>query len=105
MNFLQNLKSTSVTEFVMSHNVFIRYDQLCRLGVKMRTRKRMVTMFQFGATTGPSRTPLFMNKVIGLNSMLPCPVVKSSPGSKYFDEFIKIPWMQDLELLMLVNSL
>jgi hypothetical protein len=56
----------------------------------------MVTMFQFGATIGPSRTPLFMNKVTELNSMLPRPVVRSRPGSKYFDEFIKIPWMQDL---------
>ena len=53
-------------------------------------------MFQFGATIGPSRTPLFYNKLRNKNSMLPRPVVKSRPGSKHFDIFIKLKWLEDL---------
>ena len=58
------------------------YKLLCSGGVRIRTRKRNLVMFQWGGTVGPSRYPTFALKHEHENTrhMLPRPVVKSRPG-------------------------
>ena len=59
---------------------------LCKGGTRMKTKKRMMTMYQFGGTIGAARYPLFLIEISDEKepnkkfSMLPRPVVKSRPG-------------------------
>ena len=36
---------------------------LCKGGTRMKTKKRMMTMYQFGGTIGASRYPLFLKDI------------------------------------------
>lgn len=57
------MDSINVHIFIDTQHLYNKYDYLCPLGVKMMTKKRMMVMFQFGATIGPSRIFLFHNKL------------------------------------------
>ena len=63
-------------------------------------------MYKSGAKTGPSRSPIYFNKVLNRNSMRPSPVIRSRPNSAYFHEFMKMTWVADMahELERLVLS-
>ena len=50
-------------------------------GIKVNTKKREVTMYQFGGKTCPARYPLFVNNGSKPGvSLLTRPVTKSRPG-------------------------
>ena len=36
---------------------------LCKGGTRMKTKKRMMTMYQFGGTIGAARYPLFLKEI------------------------------------------
>ena len=66
-------------------------------GIKVITKKRKVTMYQFGDTTGLARYPLFVNNVYKTRvSMLPHPVTNSRPGEIGHAWLTYTPWIRPL---------
>ena len=78
---------------------------LCVGGNKLYTKKRELSMYQYGGTIGPARYPTYELGTDGIKHMMPRPVVKSRPhrfGNKLMTECKwLIELIQDIETLTL----
>ena len=99
--------SLSYKGLVSAQNIDCTYKILCGGGNQIKTKKRNLTMYQYGGTIGPARYPTYtvkrevvsnhgQNTTVIEKHMLPRPVVKSRPnmiGHMYMNHF---PWLIDL---------
>ena len=79
---LNSMMSSSYSQILDKSESEMTYKLLCSGGIRIRTKRRNMVMFQFGGTVGPSQFPTFslQREDDDIWHMLPRPVVKSRPG-------------------------
>ena len=95
---LNSMMYSSYSNILNKSETEMTYKLLCSGGVRIRTKKRNLVMYQWGGTIGPSRFPTFALKHEDEDTrhMLPRPVVKSRPGYLGHKLMTTSIWLQSL---------
>ena len=95
---LNSMMYSSYYKILDKSETEMTYKLLCSGGIRIRTARRNMVMFQFGGTVGPSQFPTFALKHEHEDTqhMLPRPVVKSRPGNLGYKLMNTSIWLKSL---------
>ena len=82
MTLILNMETDTKLKYFWSKQNYMEGLKLLKQGgIRMKTKKRNVTMYQFGGTIGWAQTPFYRKHMSQKNHMLPRPVVSCRPGN------------------------